>query len=199
MTRPRSTFAAAALGATFAVLACVNTVGLDGYHDAVQSICLCEEVRPSVFKSCEANLNAELDAATDEERDAWLKTVKRLGCDANDLSCADDGAYCFAELGQLCLDDGEPCEVSEQCCSFHEGLPKRGCVDGAGCGNCRTCSEYLVDPLALGPPMCVDSEKIRKALEDCAAANCDLVGLEACIKEQCEKQYEACENDARPQ
>ncbi|MCC6522355.1 MAG: hypothetical protein IT373_06825 [Polyangiaceae bacterium] len=111
--------AGALLGAAIAVAivgvaspGCVGALSLDGYRDAVDELCRCDE-QLFFLSDCEGVLSARLGGVSATTRSAWLAFFAER--------CSDDctSAYaCYAQPG-TCSTVG--CTVAEDCCGFATG------------------------------------------------------------------------------
>lgn len=196
-------------GAALFVGACANILGVSGYEDAAAVFCGPCDDPETVLRDCTDRLTDALDAASDEERAAWLKEYDRLHCDQAD--CATDALRCFFTAPGLCVGAGATCERSEECCGFDFDSPGDGfgcCAKdelsaaGQCCESCETCPGALAIYAAGGtvtyPQVCLSHLTAWRDLRTCAVEKCsdacmgDKDLCQACLGSDCTTPFQAC-------
>jgi hypothetical protein len=100
---------------------CVAVLGLDGYEDAVDRLCRCDD-QLGFLSGCRELLSARLGNASSATRSAWLEYF------AGHCAAGCQNAYeCFS-VRPTCADRDMSCSQTEECCPSGEGGGTLACL-----------------------------------------------------------------------
>lgn len=131
--------ASIALAALFGTASCNVLLGIDGdeYRDVAVELCGCPGVAQR-FPDCQDRIRAALEAATPEDRAAWLRGVDANAC----AQCTSPEAVDRCIVAEpVCRPEGGACERSIDCCESNTNpgdvyCHKGRCVhEPEGCGS----------------------------------------------------------------
>lgn len=143
-----------ACGALVALAAgCNLALGLPDYQDAAVQLCGCPGVA-GLFSDCTTRVHDALEAASPEEREAWLSTFAAEDCG----ECGSVGVCLQTE--PVCRQPGEPCSKVADCCGLGDGTGY--CYEG----ECRR-----------EAPSCKHAFEPCQTADDCCGSE---AGLAAC-------------------
>ena len=172
---------AGALGA-LGVASCASVVGVDGYQDAAEVLCKCNEL--AFDGDCTRNVQRALEAADPAVAQKWLTTFDKKNCGdscGNALTCYNQPPVCRSK--------GKSCSKSTQCCGYVGG--KGGCCSpGPGeanecCTTCQTCAEvFLAGEAAPGVPYCAESDELIASVLQCMSDAFDKAAIAAPAKKR---------------
>jgi hypothetical protein len=109
---------------------CAAVLDLDGYQDAVDKLCRCDE-QLSFLPRCREVLSGRLGNASPATRAAWLDFF------AGHCAGGCERAYeCFAQR-PTCSDRDMSCAATAECCGSADDASALACVEQAGQATCR--------------------------------------------------------------
>jgi hypothetical protein len=147
----------AALALCFLGGACSTVLSLDDYSDAAAVLCKCPGFER--IDGCVARAGELLEAASPEERKAWLERYDTKQC----------GLLC--ERADECYNDVPGCsglKTGCECCAWDGSTIK---CSSEGCKSCRTCSQLALLPTE--PELdCISSRALLTDVTSCACTEC---------------------------
>ncbi len=170
------TSAAGALALSIVAASCVNTLDLDGFSGATETLCetLQQCFGEDFYPDCVASTDPRLASASSSERQSWLTMFSASGCLA---TCA--AARACLDESPICRTTRDACGQVEACCGFTTGVGE--CLEG----NC--CKPNGV-PCADDGDCCLGACSVPAGATEphCGGFACQLAG------QACETHQECC-------